>query len=359
MAARRTHLGLRRRGPGLNALALAVLLLVLPGCFGLSEEEESRLDFFRESALGAYDRGDYMQSMHQASMALELDETDAIMLLVKGFCQLKLGKASNNALTVDDALDTFALAEDDLEDDFRVYLGMGSAHLARALLTEHEIARSETRLESEFLSPESRDAEGLRLEQERERAVEHLQQAESNLRRVLDFDLQKDNLYALMDLVLVLNAQGGGRDLEALELADRALVLNDESTRFTEAALENNKRLSAGAKIDLSQRLDSNRDRERMLRDLMATVYFNRGDYDGFLAQMQALEDRGLLQEAQLHNRAAVREALGQYDGAADDLQALLRMRVRRLDYEQDELAPEIFRRLEELKARHAEPAAP
>ncbi|HVQ25437.1 MAG TPA: hypothetical protein VMV01_09665 [Planctomycetota bacterium] len=328
-------------------------LLAASGC-GLTDEEESRLAFFRESALGAYDRGDYLQSLHQANMALELDEGDPIMGLVKGFCQLKLGKMANNPVVIDESLNTFEDVADELDDDFRVYLGLGGAHLARALLSDREIAQMERRLESEFLSPESRDAEMKRLTQERDLQHEHLVESERNLRRVLDFELQKENLYALVDLVLTLDAQGG-RDDEAVQVADRALKVNDESTRFTQAALDNNKSLSPGARIDLARRIEANGDRERLLRDLVATVEFNRGNYDGFLAQMEILEQRGLLDEVQLHNRAEVREQLGQYDAAADDLQAMLRMRVRRLNYDQDTLAPEIFQRIEALKARHAE----
>jgi tetratricopeptide (TPR) repeat protein len=330
-----------------------VALLAASGC-GLTDEEESRLAFFRESALGAYDRGDYLQSLHQANMALELDEGDPIMGLVKGFCQLKLGKMANNPVVIDESLNTFEDVADELDDDFRVYLGLGGAHLARALLSDREIAQMERRLESEFLSPESRDAEMKRLTQERDLQHEHLVESERNLRRVLDFELQKENLYALVDLVLTLDAQGG-RDDEAVQVADRALKVNDESTRFTQAALDNNKSLSPGARIDLARRIEANGDRERLLRDLVATVEFNRGNYDGFLAQMEILEQRGLLDEVQLHNRAEVREQLGQYDAAADDLQAMLRMRVRRLNYDQDTLAPEIFQRIEALKARHAE----
>jgi len=330
-----------------------VALLAASGC-GLTDEEESRLAFFRESALGAYDRGDYLQSLHQANMALELDEGDPIMGLVKGFCQLKLGKMANNPVVIDESLNTFEDVADELDDDFRVYLGLGGAHLARALLSDREIAQMERRLESEFLSPESRDAELKRLQQERDLQHEHLVESERNLRRVLDFELQKENLYALVDLVLTLDAQGG-RDDEAVLVADRALKVNDESTRFTQAALDNNKSLSPGARIDLARRIEANGDRERLLRDLVATVEFNRGNYDGFLAQMEILEQRGLLDEVQLHNRAEVREQLGQYDAAADDLQAMLRMRVRRLNYDQDTLAPEIFQRIEALKARHAE----
>ena len=332
-------------------------LLAAPGC-GLTDEEESRYSFFRESALGAYDRGDYLQSLHQANQALELDDSDPLVHLVKGFCQLKIGKAGNNPDVIDDALITFDGIADEMDDDFRLHFGLGGAHLAQALIAEREIGKMQTRLDSEFLSAESRQAESRRLDHERERQHQHLLDAEASLRRVIEDRLQKDNLHALVDLVLAIDAQGG-RDDEALVLAERALEVNDESTRFTRAALDNNKSLSPGARIDLGRRIQANTDRERLLRDLIATVEFNRENYAGFLEQMEILEARGLLDEVQLHNRATVHEQLGQYDAAAEDLQAMLRMRVRRLEYDQDLLAPEIFARMEALKARHAESQAP
>lgn len=342
----------------LAAVALTALgLLPSLGC-GLTDEEESRLSFFRESALGAYDRGDYLQSLHQANMALDLDDEDPNMHLIKGFCQLKLGKVTNDVLVIDESLVTFGLAEDELDDDFRVYLGLGGAHLARALLADKEIARMQARLQSEFMTPDGRVAEERRLADEKASQTRHLLAAEAALRKVIAFPLQKDNLYALVDLVLALNAQGGHDD-EAIVFADQALAVNEESTRFTQAALDENKSLSPGARIDLAQRVQANADRELQLRDLIATVEFNRRNYDGFLRQMELLEEHGLLGETQFHNRAEVREQLGQYGAAADDLQALLRLRVRRLDYDQDQLAPEIFARIEELKARHAETQQP
>lgn len=332
-------------------------LLAASGC-GLTDEEESRYSFFRESSLGAYDRGDYLQSMHQANQALELDDSDPLVHLVKGFCQLKIGKAGNNPDVIDDALTTFEGIADEMDDDYRLHFGLGGAHLAQALIAEREIAKMQSRLDSEFLSTESRQAESRRLETERKRQHQHLLDAETALRRVLEGRLQKDNLHALVDLVLAIDAQGG-RDDEAVEIAARALSINDESTRFTRAALDNNKSLSPGARIDLSRRIEANTDRERLLRDLIATVEFNRGNYAGFLEQMEILDERGLLDEVQLHNRATVHEQLGQYDAAAEDLQSMLRMRVKRLNYDQDRLAPEIFSRIEQLKARHAESQAP
>ena len=39
------------------------------------------------------------------------------------------------------------------------------------------------------------------------------------------------------------------------------------------------------------------------------------------------------------------------YEAAIRDLEDFLRLRARRLDYEQDEMAPEVFERIEQLRA--------
>jgi tetratricopeptide (TPR) repeat protein len=347
-------MGLRRRRPGLTALALA--LLAGPGCFGLSEEEELRHTFFRQNSLGMYDRGEYYRALHQANMALVLVDDDVPMQLVKGFCLLKLGKGGGNGPMVEEALAVFDELEKSGEgdDDFRVHLGLGSAHVARALQYDHEIPPVERRLQSEFLSADGRAAEARRLAAMRERRQEHLRRAERQLRRVLAFELQKDNLFATVDLVVALNSLGG-REAEAIALAERALDLLDETNRFTRNSLDRNTRLSPAARIDLQRQLDTNRDKERLLRDIVATIAFERGDMSTFMRQMEAMEERELLGEVHLYARAGVHEQAGDYDAAVADLEAFLRLRVRRLDYEQDDLAPEVFERIEALRARHAE----
>jgi tetratricopeptide (TPR) repeat protein len=349
-------MGLRRGRSRLTALGVA--LLFSTGCFGLSEDDELRHSFFRENSLGAYDRGEYVRALHQANMALSLEEDDTPMQLIKGFCLLKLGKATGNGPMVEESLSIFKELEDsgDGDDDFRVYLGLGSAHVARALQYDREMPPVERRLGSEFLSKEGRVAEQKRLDSMRAKRLDHLKRAERDLRTVLAFELQKDNLFATVDLVVALNSLGG-RDIEAMALSEKALALLDESNRFTRNSLDRNTRLSASARINLQRQLEGNREKEMLLRDIIATIAYNLGDMDGFLTQLAQMERRDMIGEVQLFNRAAVYEQTGDYEAAATDLEAFLRLRVRRMEYEQDQLAPEIFQRIEDLRARHAEQA--
>lgn len=349
-------MGLRRGRSRLTALAAALLLAT--GCFGLSEDDELRHSFFRENSLGAYDRGEYVRALHQANMAIGLVEDDVPMQLIKAFCLLKLGKASGNGPMVEESIRIFAELEDGGEgdEDFRVHLGLGSAHVARALQYDREIPPVERRLESEFLSKDGRVAEQKNLDGMRARRLDHLRKAEKQLRRVLAFELQGQNVFATVDLVVTLNSLGG-REAEAVDLSDKALSLIDESNRFTRNSLDRNTRLSPSSRINLQRQLEANREKELLLHDIVATIAYNRGDHDAFLERIALMEELGLAGEVQFYNRAAVHEQAGDYEAAVRDLESFLRLRVRRMDFEADEMAPEIFERIESLRARHAEQA--
>jgi tetratricopeptide (TPR) repeat protein len=190
----------------------------------------------------------------------------------------------------------------------------------------------------------------------RARRLDHLRKAEKQLRRVLAFELQGQNVFATVDLVVTLNSLGG-REAEAVELSDKALSLIDESNRFTRNSLDRNTRLSPSSRINLQRQLEANREKELLLHDIVATIAYNRGDHDAFLERIALMEELGLAGEVQFYNRAAVHEQAGDYEAAVRDLESFLRLRVRRMDFEADEMAPEIFERIESLRARHAEQA--
>jgi tetratricopeptide (TPR) repeat protein len=343
---------LLRRAPA-AALLLGLTVAALPGCFGPSEEEETRLSLYRENSVNYYDRGEYLAALQQAGKALQIDPGLEPMQLVKGLCQLKLGQSQNNVTMIDESLATFeALRSRGVGPvDFRVNFGIGSANLARALEHDKEIDRIRRRLGSEFITEDGREEEEARLADEEEARALCLERAEKALRTVLADERQKDNTYVLLDLVLVLNCDPGRED-GALELAERTLTLLQAESRQTQTNLTRNAKLSASAKIDLQQRVTNNDDKELALRDLIATIRLRHGDTTGFLEQMRLLEERGLIDEVQYWNLAEVHEQLGMYDEAIGDLESFLKLRARRMSYEQDDRAPEVFQRLEALRAK-------
>ncbi len=354
-------MGLRRGRPLLKLATLALLALLLPasGCSSTPDGSNERFGLFRENSQSYYDRGSYPQALHQANMALAIEPDDENMLLIKAFCLIKIGNISNNSILLDESISIFDAILDTSEgrDDFRASMGLGSASLARAFEHDREIKRIQKRLASDFLSVGTRQQDEQALLQEQSARHDRLQQGEAALRRVLADPLQKDNAFAMVDLVLTLNALGD-RDKESLPLALRALGQLDSDTYFTQSQLQKNSKISASAKVDLEQRIANNRQKEVMLRDLVATVSYNAGDLDGFFAQMAILEQRKLIGELQYYNRADVNEQLGHYAAAADDLEKFLRLRVKRLSFEDDDMAPEVFRRIETLRARAASDVA-
>jgi tetratricopeptide (TPR) repeat protein len=340
-------------------MTLLGLTLGASACQSLSPEEEARLAVYRENSQHYYDRGDYARALHQADSALELDPEITSVRLVKGFCLLKLGKRADSAGVINKAIEEFDAIADtsDGADDFRVYLGLGTAHLARALVYDSSIVRVESRMTSEFLSSEARTKEQAKLDRARERRADHLVESEAALHRVLAFELQKNNVFALIDLVLVLHSQGG-HEAEAKTTAERALALLDEANLITANSLKRNAALSAVQRLDLENRIKNNHEKERQLRDLLATIDLSLGDTRGYLEQMQILEARDLMGEVQYYNRAQVHEDIGLLVEALGDLEQFLRLRSRRFDYEQDNMAPEVFSRIEALRARIGAQAA-
>jgi len=341
------------------ALVLLPLLLPATGCSSTPEGEEDRFGLYRENSQSYYDRGSYPQALHQANQALAIEPDDENMRLIKAFCLIKIGNLTNNSILLDESISIFdeILDTSTGRDDFRASMGLGSACLARAFEHDREILRIQKRLQSDFIAASSRQEDEEALRDELAVREELLLRGEAALRRVLADPLQKDNSFAMVDLVLTLNALGN-RDDESVPLAIRALEQLDASTHYTQSQIQKNFKLSATSKVDLEQRIANNREKEVMLRDLVATVSYNRGDTEAFFGQMDILEQRKLMGEIQYFNRADVNEQLGNFAAAADDLEKFLRLRVKRLSYEDDDMAPAVFRRIEVLRARAAENVA-
>lgn len=352
MAAGGPPLGVRRGGPGLKRAAAALLAALLAACAGLTEDEQARLEVHRENARRYFEARDFVRAQHQSAMALALDPEDVTMRLVRGHSLLRLGSASANADLVEQALDTFRGLHDDEPDDDRVDFSLGRTLLARALLLDAEIVAAERRAGSEFLPAADRRHAQDEVRAVRTRRSALLAEAERVLRDGLANPLQKDNPAALTDLVLVLHAQEG-RDAEALPLAERTLVLLGESSGLARTALDSGQRLAPKTRLELEGFLEQNTGKEAALRDLVAAAALRRGDSGTFLAQLAAIEAAQGLAEGQYWARAGVFEQLGRFDEAARDLEQFLRLRTaRHQSYADDPLAPETFRRIEDLRAR-------
>lgn len=367
MATRRTHLGLRQRGPAvvpavarptpraaLRARALLIALCLAPaGCFGLSEEDEARLSIHRDNTEEYFRKGEYVQALLNADKALAVDEDLAEMRVIRAYCLLRLGEASNNIRYLDRSVAEFEEIIDDYaaDEDYRAHLGAGSAYLARALAAESEVDGIASRLQRGFLDPDEAEAERERMERARSTMRTSLDKAEAAIRSVLALEIHRDNSYALQQLVMVLNRQGG-RDDETINVCERALELLEANTQVVESMLQRNAKLPPARQLELKRQVEMNTNRERLLRDLLATIHANNGNPTAALEQFAALEEHGLMGEAQYYNRAAIYESLGREVAAIADLESFLRLRGQYLDYEDDDMAPPTFARIERLEAR-------
>lgn len=366
MATRRTHLGLRRRGSGLKpprtppragrsepraltrGLGLGLALALLPGCLGLNQDETNRLDVHQTSSQEFYNANRLPQALQQAEKALELDADHEGMRLIKGFCLMRMGKAFANAEQLDKSIELF----DDLRGgsssaNYRAWLGSGQAHFARALLHAEEALKIDRRLASDFLDDAGRERESAWLAAQREGQETHLSRSESALREALALDNQELNLWALIELALVLNTRTGHED-EAAQLTRSALEQLRQQDELTRRNLNRNASLSSSKSLQLEQRMEDNAARERELRDMLATLEYNRGALQAALEQFDILEEHQLMTAVQYYNRSAVYERLGMHTEAADDLEEFLSQRA--VDVEYDDVAREIFARIRELR---------
>lgn len=322
------------------------------GCLGLSDNDQARMNLHYENSRDFHSRGSWLQALDQANKALLLDEDLLAMQLIRGDCLVKLGKQRDDATMMDEGVALLqALCDEAGDESHSVWLALGRAHVARSLMHDLETGRIERRLQSDFLDDVGRAEEQAWLEIEREAAVQHLVDAEAALRTVLEFELQKDNLDAIVDLVIVLNRQGGRED-EALVLAQRAVDLLIESSALTRRMLQNNQGLSSEGKLALQRRVDANLDKEWQLRDIIITIEFNRGALQAALQQLDAVEARQLMRAEQHLNRAGIHEQLHNDELAVADLEAFLKARARVADF--DAMASEIYDRIERLRARSA-----
>jgi len=295
-----------------------------------------------------YNDGRYVQAQQQAEMALNLDAERVGMRLMRGFCLVKLGKARGEAGLLNEAVNVFEdLVDTEGDGDYRIWLGTGQAHLARALLHSEEIAKFQRRLDSDFLDEEGREVEMRLMGLEEEDRQAHLKRAERCLGKVLTFDFQDENSYALIDLVLVLNSIGGRED-DALALSRRAVDILVQSNELTNSTLQKNINLSSAAKLNLERRIDDNLNKERMLRDIIATLEYNRGDLEASLAALNAMDERQLMTVLHYFNRASLNEQLGYVTEAVADLYTFLRLRAQ-TDDSFDEVVEETFERIDEL----------
>jgi tetratricopeptide (TPR) repeat protein len=323
----------------------------------MTPEEQARLSLHQRNSQEFYNKGSYVQARQQAEMALSFDEDSVGMRLMQGFCLVKLGTASRDSQLLDQAVQVFeGLRASEGDDDYRVWLGSGQAHLARALAYEDEMGVHERRLASDYLDADGRAAAQQQLDEGRRRRDEQLALAERTLARVFTFELQKDNTYALIEMVLVLNTLGG-RELDALSMAQRAVDQLLQSNALTQATLQKNVHLSESGKLLLERRIAENLDKEQQLRGIVATIEWNRGELQSALTELDTLQERQLMRAVHYQMRATIHEQLGNLDAAVTDLQAFLKLRAPEREF--DEVAVATFDRIDELVARGAVRPAP
>lgn len=333
-----------------------LLVLLTSGCFGLDEQEQAVLDVHQQNSQMFFQSGSWQQALHQADMALKLDDDLLGMRLIKALCLTRLGTGNESREQINGAIAIFDdVCNGDGAEDYRSWLGSGQAHLARARLLQHEVERIDRRLGSDFLTEQGRRDETADRVAVNARRLRDLEFAERHLRRVLEFPIQRDNVYAMIDLTLTL-LEGDGREDEAAVWGRRAVALLQDAVALTRETVSKNMNLSPRGRINLQQRIEEYLDKEAMLRGLIITIEFNRGSFQRCLEEYAALEARSMMDAAHYHNRALVYERLGMWSEAIADLEAFLRERSR--DQAYDGQVEQVFDRIDVLEQHLADEAS-
>ncbi len=305
-----------RSRPDLGRLALAVCVLpILLGCssltrpiFGLSQEDEDRMNAHLTNAIWYYDRGRYAQAEQQFQKVLEVDDGNMDASVGLAMSQLYQGTPAKLAA----AGEQMELARSLDPDDFRVYFGLGCVGYREALFAQSKLDAWKT---NPPIAEPGRNpiAEATAA---RDRALEA---ASIAYKKALE--LNKDYVYALSGLGQVA-ALRGDRDL-ALSFFQTYLDRAAESRRFYEE-----RKLRAQNPNDLdsaTRKLASNERKEADVRKLVATLLYKKADYRGAIQNLDRVLEVEPTAAREYLNRAQCYAALGSFAQATADVEAFLK----------------------------------
>jgi tetratricopeptide (TPR) repeat protein len=290
---------------------LVGLAALLAGC--RSEQVRRAIEAHTENARYWYEHGDLPRARQQAARGLELDPDDENLLLLLGWIHLRSG-------TRDDVW----LAEQYFErlragwfekEDYRVVLGHGIA-LRRQAAYLRAAADALEAGDAPFTG-EDREGEGVRLrERAQERELRSIDTLELTLRLHPDNPLALDNLQQLYGM-------RGEWDL-ALVRGVRFLELAQQSEKLWRGILER-AGLPAEDEKMARERIEENVQRQVATRGLLANVCFKQERFAQAAEHLDDLLRLDPTRASEYLNRARCRMALGQNEGAREDLHEFLK----------------------------------
>lgn len=298
--------------------SLAAILLILPACSSLDEQDEARLTTFKINSKRFYEEGQFRRAEDACRKGLLLETEDLSLLQVLGFSLLRQGGANR----IQESIAVFSKCIE-IEDDFdyRSRLGMGESQYQMGLMWANQIGAIEA---NEMLTQEERLDKAASAETFRQLAYET---AEESLLEVLDSPRGRDDVIARNTLSRLYGVLG--RYDEAAETL-RALVATLSSSihlfeeQLASKSLEENQRTQFQESLKLLQ----NQEIEGL--ELLANVAAKLGRYEEVISAYATIEAREGMQPAGYFNRARAYEALGARDAAIQDYDTFVMKAARR-----------------------------
>jgi len=305
---------MRRIQPAFSVLAVAAVAWSTAACLfgGTSDEDQRRLEIHLANAQSYYSRGRLPQAEQQFRKALEVDDSNEKALLGLGWSLLR----QDQVRKIREGQEVLETLERRTPDDFRVELGLGNARYREALVYDRRIEELQG-FEGDH------EADIAQATKERDRLLEA---AKTNYERVLE--LKPEYPHALAGLGQIAALRGDCD--EAIRYLERYIVLAEQTRRY----FENKKaRVVEPDEMEIvDEKIAGNVDKEVTVRDLMANLYFDAGEPEKSIDQLnRILAVKPDFTDAYLH-RARCWERLGNFPLAVEDLQRFLRKTERSVD---------------------------
>lgn len=307
------------------ALVAMCSLSALTGCFGLSKEEEIRLNNYKYNARLYYEKGDNARCEQQCRRGLELAPGDASLNLDLAFAVLRQGTAQQDIPRVEEARKLFlkiideGLSSADVQVS-KAYLGLG--------MVELWLAKNQP--------TDKQDSS----QQYAELADEHLNKVAELEPESIDGPLQHADLRVFQ-----------GRLAEALPFFDLGFAQIEKSNKTKERVLANKAGRSTEAQAQLKAQIETNRQLEIRSRMLKGDVLYNLGRYQDALAELTRVDELGGMTPTEYYNRGRTHEALGHAVLAVADYERFLKQSSLGVG---DEKVRDALRRISSLKITSA-----
>lgn len=297
---------------------LALLLLLgFTACSGAEvENEEARLEDFRNRAVQYFNSGRYPQAFQQARLGLQIDEEDGGLNLIAGrslVMQRELTQVSH-------ALPYLEIAQEEL-DSYKADYSLAEFHFRYGSML-YAFAQREKQSLIQFPDADlnSQEAKLAVCDVRIGKAEVHFQDALSLFNTVLE--TVPDDLQTLekrgQTLALL------GKDAAAAADLKRAISFLAESRQYKNRVLANDSNLTVQQEDRVRRDLDGDIDREIAIRFLMAGLLQRTKDIRAEEEQYTLILDLNPNTEVAYHSRALCREKLGRLAEASADMHAFV-----------------------------------